>query len=120
MIEPGRFSHTEKNRSSVPRSFFYPNTPIHALHDTPSIRGGALYRIQFPASQIFDITKSGDRWKNKYGYHDQDQMFNDIKEEYPAAYYRTRGFPVVLLFHAIEATLVGEEEKQALMSQKAA
>ena len=120
ILQPEKFSNTEKMRSSIPRVFFYPNTPAHAYEDTPYIRFKRLYQTSMISSQIYDMVEDPEgivaAGRNQYGYMDQDKVLGQIKETYPAAYMEGR-FPVVLAFQPIEVTLVDNEGKQALMKK---
>ena len=120
VLDPAKFSHTEKMRSSVPRVFFYPDTPMHALQDTPSIRQGKLYKTSMPASQIYDMTvdPEGLVVKNEYGYLNQESTMNAIRERYPAAYMEGR-FPVVLMFEPVTVHRVDDGEAEMLMQKTA-
>jgi hypothetical protein len=120
VLLPEKFSEEERRRSSIPRVFLYPETPIHAYNDSPEIKNRRLYKTSMLSSEIYDmvadvdgIVKSG---RNQYGYMDQDKVLNQIRENYLAAY-NEGNFPVVLVFKPIEVYLVSDEEKKNLMKK---
>ena len=119
VISPGEMSHVESKRSKIPRSYFYPHTPLHALRDVPRIRNGALYHVEFPASKIFDTTNAKEKWSNEYGFIDQDKMFDEIREHFPAAFLPGKAFPAVVLFEPITARLISNEEKREMLKKTA-
>lgn len=120
VIDPARMSTVERRRSRVPRSYFYPHSPQGALRDNPSIRDGALYHVEYPAERIYDTSGKRSQWANDYGFVDQDQMFNDIKKEFPAAYIHGEPFSAVIFFEPVTARLVDDETKKRLMGAEAA
>jgi len=119
VITPGQMSSVEAQRSSVPRSYFYPHSPLHALRDVPRLRNGALYHVQYPASQIYDTTNTRDQWANEYGFIDQDKMFNDIRKRFSAAFLPGKAFPAVILFEPITAKLIDNETKRNMLKKVA-